>query len=113
MKKILILSLLASSLLVSQIAAAETPCLGGAFGGFAVKCHTEKGFKIGCALTKEQIVLFRELVDANLQKKGYVSDVSKVGNSVTFSYNWNGSITEYYTYWNEATGAFEYLTTLN
>ena len=113
MKSFVLSSILSLAVLASNTASAEEPCLGGLFGGFQVKCHTEKGFKIGCVLTKEQIVLFRELVDANLPKKGYVHDLTKVGNSVAFSYGWNGVDTDYYTYWNEEAGVFEALATLN
>ena len=90
--------------------AESLPCLSGFSGGFSgdfsIKCHTSKGFALGCILTTEQIVKFREMVDSSLQKKGHVSGLQKNGNVVTFTYFWNDVPTEYEATWEESSSSF-------
>ena len=116
MKKKIILLLGAGYLTLAigaPVMAESLPCLSGSSGGFVVKCHTSKGFSLGCILTTEQIVKFRELVDGNLQKIGYVDVLQKNGDAVTFTYSWNGIPTKYETTWDESTSSFTELMVSN
>lgn len=90
----------------APVMAEPLPCLSGSSGGFSVQCHTAKGFALGCILTTEQIVKFREMVDSSLQKKGHVSGLQKNGDVVTFTYSWNDVPTEYEATWQESISSF-------
>ena len=90
----------------NPVMADSLPCFAGSSGGFDIQCHTSKGFALGCILTTEQIVKFREMVDGSLQKNGHVSDLQKNGSIVTFTYSWNGIPTEYEATWEESISSF-------
>lgn len=113
MKKKIILLLGAGYLTLAMgapVMAESLPCLSGSFvgssGDFTIKCHTSKGFALGCILTTEQIVKFREMIDSSLQKNGHVNDLQKNGDVVTFTYSWNGIPTEYEATWEESISSF-------
>ena len=116
MKKKIVLLLGAGYLTLAMGAPAmaeSLPCLSGFSAGFSVQCHTAKGFALGCILTTEQIVKFREMVDSSLQKKGHVSGLQKNGNVVTFTYSWNGISAEYEATWEDSISSFTGLVVSN
>ena len=94
----------------TPVMAESLPCIFGSpvgsSAGVSVKCHTSKGFALGCILTTEQIVKFREIVDSNLQKNGHVSDLQKNGDIVSFTYSWNNISTKYEVTWEDFTSNF-------
>ena len=116
MKKKIVLLLGAGSLTLAMgapVMAESLPCLSGSSGGSSVQCHTAKGFALGCILTTEQIVKFREMVDSSLHKKGHVSGLQKNGDVVTFTYSWNDVPTEYEATWEESSSSFTGLAVSN
>ena len=116
MKKKIILLLGAGYLafaMAPSVMAKPIPCVSGSSGGFVIKCHTSKGFALGCILTSDQIVKFRELVDSNLQKNGHVDGLQKNGDVVTFTHSWNGIPTKYEATWQDSTSSFTGLVVSN